>query len=330
MTESSTPDSSELAAIEADLASAAQRRAEHRDLRQRLTAAGGYLDSVEQRVAELRERLDVEERDVERLESFSPTRIWAGLKGSHGTDLDRERAERDAARYAVAETEARREAAHRDVQAIAAQIAVLGDVEADHARALAAKEEWARTHDADLAASLAEIAEQRGELLARDREAAEAQSAGDEAFTLLGQALSLLGSAESYSTWDTFLGGGMLSDMAKYNKMDQATEALHRADVALARFSRELADVGHAAVGSVAVDGLTRTFDVFFDNIFSDMAVRSRIQDAARRADQTARAVHEALARLDAARTDVARQLAELRGRRDAMLTDSPDGAARA
>lgn len=215
------------------------------------------------------------------MESFSPTRIWAGLKGSHG---------------------------------------------GDHARALAAKEEWALAHDAGVAFALGEIAEQRGELLARDREVAEAQSAGHEAFTLLGQALSLLGSAESFSTWDTFLGGGMLSDMAKYNKMDQATDALHRADVALARFSRELADVGHGAVGSVAVDGLTRTFDVFFDNIFSDMAVRSRIQDAARRADQTAAAVHEALARVEVTREDVARRLEELRVRRDELLTGPSDG----
>ena len=317
----------DLITIEADLASAAKRRAEDRDLRQRLTAARGYLDSVDQRVAELRSRLGVEERDVERFESFSPTRIWAGLKGSHAGDLDRERAERDAARYAVAEAEARREAAHRDAQSLEAQVAALGDVDADHARALAAKEEWALAHDAGVAAALAEIAEQRGELLARDGEAAEAQSAGHEASTLLGQALSLLGSAESYSTWDTFLGGGMLSDMAKYNKMDQATDALHRADVALARFSRELADVGHRAVGAVAVDGLTRTFDVFFDNIFSDMAVRSRIQDAALRADQTARAVNEALARLDATRAEVAGQLEELGVRRDALLTGSSDDA---
>jgi hypothetical protein len=327
VTDSSTTGFSGLTTIEADLAAAAERRAEHRDLQQRRAGAGGYLHSVEQRVAELRTKLGTEEQDVERLESFSPTRIWAGLKGSHLVDLDRERAERDAARYAVAEAEARREAAHRDVESIEAQIAALGDVEGDYARALAAKEEWALAHDAGVAAALADIAEQRGELLARDREAAEAQSAGHEALTLLGQALSLLGSAESYSTWDTFLGGGMLSDMAKYNKMDQATAALHRADVALARFSRELADVGHGAVGSVAVDGLTRTFDVFFDNIFSDMAVRSRIQDAARRADQTAAAVHEALARLDATRMDVARQLEELRVRRDGLLTGSSDGA---
>jgi hypothetical protein len=307
--------------IEADLAHAAQVRREHADLQTRLTGAGGYLESAEQRVNELRQKLADEAGDVAKLESFSPTRIMATLKGSRVEDLDRENAEHDAARYAVAEAEARRDAAHRDVESLRSQLAALGDVEALHAGALAAKEEWASTHDPVTAAALSEIGQERGELAARDKEAREAHEAGREALGLLDQAGQLLGSAESWSTWDTFGGGGMLSDMAKYNKMDQATEVLHRADVALGRFSRELADLGMGAVGGAQVDTMIRTFDMFFDNIFTDMAVRSRIQDAGRRAAAAGQAVRRSLARLEETGREITRQLADLEARREEVLS---------
>ena len=310
------------AQVQADLEHAAQVRREHTDLTNRMAGARGYLRTAEQRVTELRAGLTGEQRDVARLESFSPTRIWATLKGSRATDLEREQAEYDAASYAVAEAEARRDAAQRDLDSLRAQLDALGDVEALHARALAAKEEWAAAHDQAVAADLAEIAERRGELKARDKEAREAHAAGVRALAFLDEARQLLGSAESWSTWDTFAGGGMLTDMAKYNKMDQATQLLHQADVALGEFSRELADVGMTAgVQGVQVDNLSRTFDIFFDNIFTDMAVRSRIQDAARNAESAGQSVRQVLAQLEQTGREITEELGGLDTRRERILT---------
>lgn len=309
--------------VQADLEDAAQARREHADLTNRLAGARGYLQSAEQRVVELRTRLTSEEEDVEKLASFSPTRIWATLRGSRASDLEREKAEHDAARYAVAEAEARRDAARRDLDSLQAQLDALGDVGAMHARALAAREEWVSTHDAAVAGSLAGIAERRGELKARDKEAREAHAAGRSALNLLDQARQLLGSAESWSTWDTFAGGGMLSDIAKYNKMDDATEVLHRADVALGAFSRELADVGLAAVRGVQIDNMTRTFDIFFDNIFTDMAVRARIQDASAKVAEAGQSVRQVLAQLEQTGRDITSELADLDAQRAQLLTGS-------
>lgn len=308
------------AQVEADLEHAARVRREYDGLTERLEAANGYLRSVEERVTELRGRLATENEDVEKLESFSPTRIWATLKGSRPGDLDRETAERDAARYAVAEAEARRDAASRECASLKAQIDALGDVEAMHARALAAKEEWARAHDPQTAAALGEIAQRRGELKAQDKEAREAHEAGRAALNMLEQARQLLGSAESWSTWDAFGGGGMLTDMAKYDKIDRAAAVLHQADMALGRFAVELADLGMPAVGGVGVDGMTRTFDMFFDNIFTDMTVRSRIQDTSRRTAAAAHAVGQVLARLEQTGHEIIKELAELDARRVQVL----------
>ena len=131
---------------------------------------------------------------------------------------------------------------------------------------------------------------------------------------------SLLGSAGSWSTWDAFGGGGMLTDMMKYDKVDRATEALRRADMALAAFSRELADVDLPQVRGVQVNQMMRPFDVWFDNIFSDMAVRSRIEDASRRVVQALHQVEQALAALEQKGAAVSRELTGLDARREQLL----------
>ncbi|HSE70893.1 MAG TPA: hypothetical protein VLA97_09055 [Nocardioidaceae bacterium] len=269
---------------------------------------------------QLRARLAEESADVERLESFSPTRIWASLRGSRATDLDRETAEREAARYSVAEAEARRAAAERDRDGLRARLVEIGDVEARYAEALRAKEEWLAEADPALAAQLAELAARRGELVARDKENQEAFNAGCAARDRLAHATQLLDSAGSWATWDTFAGGGMFTDMAKYAKLDRASEVLRHADAALQAFSRELADVGLAAVPTVQVDSMTRTFDVFFDNVFTDMAVRHRIQQTSAQVAQAAHCVAQALGALQQSGREIREQVTALDEERERLL----------
>ena len=299
---------------------AAQALHEQQALRRRRTTAASQVEELDRRVAELRSRLADEEEDVDKLESFSLARVWAGVKGSRAGDLERESAERDAARYAVAEAEARRDTARRDVEGLDAQLQALGDVDAAFATALAAKEQWVQTHDTATADQLAGIARDKGRLAAEDREAREAHAAGRAARDLLTHAHQLLGSARSWSNWDTFGGGGMLTDMVKYDKLDQVAGVLRQADLALGRFSRELADVGQSPVQGVQIDGLTRTFDVFFDNLFSDLAVRSRIQEASARVESGLAAVGQVLDRLQQRGEQIQREQAELDERRQRLL----------
>ena len=152
--------------------------AEAASLRERLEAAARHADGTTARVQEARDRLTAESGEVEQLESMSWSRILSALRGGHATDLEREQAERDAARYAVADAQARDELAWRDVEAAQAQLDALGDVDQAYADALTAKEQWAATHDPLLAQGLAEVTERRGVLLAEDQEGREAYDVG--------------------------------------------------------------------------------------------------------------------------------------------------------
>jgi hypothetical protein len=306
--------------VDAQLEHAAQVRREAQALRHRLEAAAGYAQQTAARVTEARSRLADESEDVARLESFSWARISSTLRNNRADDLERETAERDAARYAVADAEARDAAARRDVAGLTAQLEALGDVDAAYTAALAAKEEWAVAHAPDVAARITELSTRRGVLLAEDAEAREAHAAGVEALQLLGEADRLLASAGSWATWDTFGGGGMLTDMMKYDKLDQVGRVLRAADIALSRFSRELADLRMGGVEAVGLDGMTRTFDVFFDNFFTDMRVRSRIQDAQHRVADALRRVERTLREVGERGRVIAAELEDLGRHREELL----------
>lgn len=237
------------------------------------------------KVEEARAHLTDERGDVAKLESMSMTRILAALRGRRDADLDQERAEAAAAEYAVADAEARAATEDREVASLEARIAEYGDLDARRASLLAEREREVRDDPAAaaIAAQLTTIADRVGELRAHATQLEEADTAARSAHGALQQAAHHLGSAGSWATYDTFFGGGMVADMVKHDKLDRAGALMREADAALARLATELADVGITSVGEIGVSDMTRMFDVWFDNIFSDWAVRDRIQQADQR-----------------------------------------------
>ena len=144
------------------------------------------------------------------------------------------------------------------------------------------KETWIRRYDSVANSTLQKIADERVTLRSMLREIDEARDAGNKASRALGAALDKLGSAEGMSIWDTFLGGGLIVSALKYSEINSSDDHVHRAQRALRHFETELMDVQNVATESFTVnknDIFTFT-DLFFDNIFSDWMVHSRITDA--------------------------------------------------
>ncbi|GAB1640760.1 hypothetical protein [Krasilnikovia sp. MM14-A1259] len=268
-------------------------------------------------------RYALEQRDVDRLEGLSLTRVWAALRGARYRQdaLARERAEADAARYRAAEAQDRLDAIGRELAAADTRLAQLAEVPARYAAAIDEKERYVRAAGGASAARLLALAEERGRTEAELRELGEAQQAAENARQALTAVQHNLNSAADWSAYDTFLGGGILASSFKHHRLDNAARAAAYADRCLAVLRTELADVGIVApVGRVGVRGTTRFVDVWFDNIFTDMAVRDHIKKARRNVAESLRmltAVHQDVA----ARTATAHaRLAELgRARHDLL-----------
>ncbi|WP_254549864.1 hypothetical protein [Catellatospora tritici] len=269
------------------------------DIQTRLTAAAeavGEHQVTTQRCRELRERVDSAQRkldmvteahateaaDVAKLESLSLTRIWVALRGSRDDALARERAEEQAAAYRVAEAKERLRVLADELAAARARLSSLRTAEADYAAVLAEKEQHlAATGDAR-AGRLLELAERRGSLTAEIKELREAMAAAGRAADSLDHVALLLGKADDWSGYDTFLGGGAFSSAMKHERMDEAAAAATIADHHIAVLRTELADVRdlNLTLPELELEGFTRFADVWFDNIFTDLAVRDRIKKA--------------------------------------------------
>lgn len=310
--------------VHEELEAALEAVAEHARVSARLQRARASEESARGAAVQAHSQLAAETADVRTLESFSPTRIWATLKGSRDTDLDREEAERQAAEYAASRADAWLVSTHDEVRRAEAELAALGDVHGRRDRAMLEKERLLTEVGGTAGTELARIADELATARSTAKEVREAMAAGEQAAAALSRAGQVLGSAGSWATYDTFLGGGMLTDMVKYDKMDEAQRLLHGADQAVRRLSVELADVGMTAVvRGLSVDGLTQAFDVWFDNIFSDWSVKSRIDQAARRTAEASGMVHEIRTRLAAQLREVEARVAELTSSRERLLVES-------
>lgn len=304
-----------------DTAEATDREADR--LRSRLTALRAECDAAREEVDRLAAAHDLEERDVARLEGIGLSAVLAAVRGTRTGELDRERAEEVRARYALqaatrrlADLEARRD--DTDLR-----VAALGDTRAR-------REQAREAHAAVVAASgaapalegvLDDVTTVRASLV----EVEEAQAAGRRAAQELDGALELLGSADSWSAYDTWFGGGMISSAVKHDRLDEAGRRVAQAQDALLDFARELADVGPAQAlrADLGVTPTTRTVDIFFDNIFTDLSVRSRIKESLAAVGDARRQVGAAMDRLATTDADLRRREAELLARRDALLADA-------
>lgn len=259
------------------------------DVRER-EIIGSRVDQLRRRRAGLVAELDrlrqqhaLEQRDVEKLESLSLTRVIAGLRGAGRREdrLVRERAEADAARYRVAEAGQRLAAIEEELAQAEARSSELAGAPAGFAAALDDKEAWIRAAGGPAAEQIVGLAQERGRTDAELRELAEATQAAARAAQALEAVGEKLGSADSWSAYDTFFGGGMISSSIKHDRLDDAARLAAHADRCLAVLRTELADVGIVRpVGPIGVDGGTRFLDVWFDNIFTDLAVRDHIKRA--------------------------------------------------
>ena len=261
------------------------------------------LDRAREKHERLRDQLTREQLDVERLEGRSASRIWSSLKGSRERDLDRERAEASAAVAALSAQAAVVQELRDRVAGLTRRAAQLEHAEAEYTAALeGVAGSGGAVSDVHVQEAVAELNRLR-EL----REVDQALVAGRSALQALLAAKEKLDSADAWSGWDTFGGGGMLSSALKHERLDEARQRLALATDALDRFTTELDDLRMPGIALPEISGMTRGLDIWWDNIFTDLAVRDTIKKALRD-------VREALARVEDTMASLELRRAQLRG----------------
>ena len=238
----------------------------------------------------LRRLWSAEQKDVEDLGRLSFASIAAKLSGRGEERLEREEAEACAARMKYDAAERQLAEIRQEIAGCEAELPADQGCEARFRQVLEEKREALKLGNSAAAERIIALEERLAELQSRLRELEEARSAGEDVRRRLDQVLASLGSAENWGTWDV-IGGGLLTDMMKYSRLDEAQHSMEQMQSALRRYRRELADVAALHIGDFRPDGFTWTLDVLFDNIFFDWSVLEQISNSRDRVEDLRRQV---------------------------------------
>lgn len=252
---------------------------------ERLARVRDTLAAERKRVLDLREQLQFEQGDVERLEGMSFARFIATLRGVREERLEKERGEYVAAKLKYDGSVEATAALEAQIAALEAEIVSLADAEARYDATLAAREERLLGDGATGHRVLRELTDELGTLRATLRELDEAEVAARDAGNALVEVAKLLGKASDWGSVD-MLGGGLIATALKHDRIEQANTAAGRARQALQRLATELSDVGMRAAGvDVEIGTFSATADYLFDGYFADARVQKRIEEAQARVD---------------------------------------------
>jgi hypothetical protein len=261
-------------------------REQHAQLSAREQAAVADLDAARQQYAG-------KEMDVRKLEHLSLTRVLAALHGARQDALAREKAEADAASYRIAQARQRLDGVQAQLARLAGRQAQLAGAPQAYADALVAKEQYL-THSADpRGARLLTLADEHGRLTAELNELRRASDDADAAVQALAEVQDRLGTAASWSTFDTYFDHGMVANTIKHDRIDQAAQAAHAADQRLAALRADLADLGGSepTAPKLEISSGFKFADIFFNNIFTDLTVGQHIRDAQDNVDRSVQQV---------------------------------------
>lgn len=265
----------------------------------------------------------MEQKEVDRLEHVSLTRVLMALKGSREEELTREHAEADAVRLRVADAQARLEAVRTEHQAALDQVDHLASAPDAYAAVLAEKERHLTESSDPRRAALLQLADERGRLNAELSEMQKALQAADTARQALSVVEDKLGSASGWNTYDTFFGGGMIATAMEHSRLDDAAAAAAEADRRMAVLRTDLTELDQVEQTSplITLSSATKFVDLWFNNIFTDLAVRDRIKQGQQNVAQSLQMVSAIEERLKAQSAEVHARLTEIEAQRSGLLT---------
>ena len=280
-------------------------------------------DTYAARAEELKQAMQEEQADVDRLEGRSLAAFFYNVVGKMDEKLTQERQEAYAARVRYDAAARELAGAEEDLARCQAELGTLDGCEEQYAALLREKTQAVKAAGGAAAEQILRLEEREAYLESQERELGEASAAGQSALATADEILESLSSAEGWGTWD-LIGGGLIADLAKHSKLDEAQAAVEYLQSQLRAFRTELADVTISADFQVNIDGFLRFADYVFDGIFADWAVLDRINQAQAQVEDTRAQICAVLDRLGQMTDQAERERAGLRQEIEGLVSSVP------
>lgn len=235
---------------------------------------------LESKERELKAIMEKEELDAEKLENTSIVTVIYSILGSLDEHAKRERGEALAAKLKY-------EQAERDLDYVKDQISELNserlnyeNCEKEYVRLFEIKKGMLVKENGDAAVSILELEKGLSIAEAQLKEVREANAAGKNVLASLDRVYDSLDSAAGWGQWD-LLGGGLITDLAKHSRIDDANSEVINTQRLLSRFKTELADIRiYGDMISIDQNSFLCFADFFFDGLIADWMMQTRINES--------------------------------------------------
>lgn len=238
------------------------------------------LKRSKENLSKLCTQMQEEKADVDRLETDGFTTSLLKLLRLHDGKLTKESEEYLKAKLNFERQEFEVEEAERQLGLLASRIKEVETEAASYQETLSyrTKALEALPNGDPQRAVYENFANKERALKSESVEIEEAIEACKRAIETKNIAMNLLESAESWATWDAWAGGGLITDMVKYEKIEAVQVQFKKLSADINQLKREMSDLGENVSLKLAdIDSTTQLFDVWFDNIFTDLKVKAQI-----------------------------------------------------
>lgn len=251
------------------------------------------------KTAELEKIKNSEQKDVDRLEGGSLAAFFYNVVGKMDEKLTKEKEE--AYKAAVKYETSREEllSVEREISKREESVKSLEGCEVVYERAFEKRLKEVRLAKTPETETLLRIEGQMYELECQKREISEALSAGRQALSTVDAILDDLDDAGGWAAWDTFGGGGLLSDIMKHDHLDEAQTKINKLQIELRNFKTELSDVEVHADIQVQIEEFLKFADYFFDGLFADWAVMDKIEQSENHVKHTQNEILSVISKLE-------------------------------
>lgn len=243
---------------------------------------------------ELKNRMISEQNDVDRLEQGGISSFLYELMGRKEEKLEQERQEAYEAKSKYNTVVFQLMSIEKEISRYEAQLRELAGCEEEYQRLMEIRLEQMKQTNPEIIVLEQRIIESQSD----QKEILEAKIAAKAALDKANEAKSSIDSAGGWSTFD-LLGGGAMADMMKYAKLNEAERRIQELQVLLGRLKTELADVQVDVDVQVKVGDFLMMADFFFDNLFTDYAVRSKISNAKAQLEQVMDQIRDVICQMD-------------------------------
>lgn len=276
-------------------------------------------EPLKAKVEKLKKQMQIEQKDVQRLEGRSLAAFFYHVTGQMAEKLDEERREYYAARVKYDAAARELEAIEQDIECTEEDLGDLADCEERYALAIEKKRIAIETAGTLLSEELLEKQRELNFLRCQEQELEEAIASGTTVLRIASDVLSSLRNMESISYLGR-LGNNVLTDMAKHETLDEAQKNVEQLQINLQRFNKELSDVELRGNLQVSIDKMLRFSDLFFENLLAETAVPERLRQARSQVDQALDLILGILRQLQTKLEKVRHQYKRIKTDMDALI----------